>query len=215
MGEFLQAFIAKNQETRHRVSSVSAVVLVIMVSVLVFLSNPGVVYACKCAAPGAPAEELAKFDAVFTGRVISIEHSFDPNATTVSPEDRTTVGFEVSNVWKGNVLKSMDVTTPPTGGSCGFAFIEGEEYIVYASDSAYGDDGYTVSICSRTALLEEAQADVDELGEGSPPIDKTNGPSPEQPEDTGASLPWVVILAVAVGIVLVVGIAVYARVRRR
>ena len=211
----MQTLIARRQGMGLRVSSVVAVALALMVSALLFLSNPGVVYACKCAAPGAPAEELAKFDAVFTGRVISIEHSYDPNATTVSPEDRTTVGFEVSTVWKGDVLKSMDVTTPPTGGSCGFAFTEGEEYIVYASDSAYGDDGYTVGICSRTALLEEAQADIDELGEGNPPIDETNGLAPEQPEATGASLPWVVILAVAVGIVLVVGIAVYARVRRR
>ena len=149
----MQTLIARRQGMGLRVSSVVAVALALMVSALLFLSNPGVVYACKCAAPGAPAEELAKFDAVFTGRVISIEHSYDPNATTVSPEDRTTVGFEVSTVWKGDVLKSMDVTTPPTGGSCGFAFTEGEEYIVYASDSAYGDDGYTVGICSRTALL--------------------------------------------------------------
>ena len=212
----MQTLIARRQGMGLRVSSVVAVALALMVSALLFLWNPGVVYACKCAAPGAPAEELAKFDAVFTGRVISIEHSYDPNATTVSPEDRTTVGFEVSNVWKGNVLKSMDVTTPPTGGSCGFAFTEGEEYIVYASDSAYGDDGYTVGICSRTALLEEAQADIDELGEGNPAIDETNGLAPEQPEGTVAVVQqWIMILAVAAGIVLVAGIAVYARMRRR
>ena len=211
----MQTLIARRQGMGLRVSSVVAVALALMVSVLLFLWNPGVVYACKCAAPGAPAEELAKFDAVFTGRVISIEHSYDPNATTVSPEDRTTVGFEVSNVWKGNVLKSMDVTTPPTGGSCGFAFTEGEEYIVYASDSAYGDDGYTVGICSRTALLLEAQEDIDELGEGNPPQDESNALAPEQPEGTVASLPWVVVLAAVAGIVLVAGIAVYARMRRR
>ncbi len=211
----MQTLIARRQGMGLRVSSVVAVALALLVSALLFLWNPGVVYACKCAAPGAPAEELAKFDAVFTGRVVSIEHSYDPNATTVSPEDRTTVGFEVSTVWKGDVLKSMDVTTPPTGGSCGFAFTEGEEYIVYASDSAYGDNGYTVGICSRTALLEEAQADIDELGEGNPPQAETGGPSLEQPEATGASLPWVVILAVVAGVILVAGIAVFARMRRR
>ena len=135
---------------------------------------------------------------------------------TVSPEDRTTVGFEVSNVWKGDVLKSMDVTTPPTGGSCGFAFTEGEEYIVYASDSAYGDDGYTVGICSRTALLLEAQDDIDELGEGNPPQDETNALAPEQPEGTVAVVQqWIMILAVAAGVILVVGFAVYAGMRRR
>ena len=212
----MQTLIARRQGMGLRVSSVVSVALALMVSVLLFLWNPGVVYACKCAAPGAPAEELAKFDAVFTGRVISIEHSFDPNGTTVSPEDRTTVGFEVSNVWKGNILKSMDVTTPPTGGSCGFAFIEGEEYIVYASDSAYGDNGYTVSICSRTALLEEAQADIDELGEGNAPQAETGAPSAAQPEGTVAVVQqWIMILAVAAGVILLVGFAVFVGMRRR
>ena len=83
-------------------------------------------------------------------------------------------------MWKGVVYEEMYVTTPPTGGSCGFAFEEGEEYIVYAHDSASGDGGYTVSICSRTALLRQAQADIDALGKGDAPRAGTGGPVPEQ-----------------------------------
>ena len=124
-----------------------------MVSVLWFLGDPGQVHACKCAEPGSPSEELEKFAAVFAGRVVSIEHSFDPDAASYAPEDRTTVGFEVSAVWKGAVHESIYITTTPTGGSCGFTFIGGEEYIVYAHDSVFVDGGYTVGICSRTALL--------------------------------------------------------------
>ncbi len=145
--------IAKRPCMGSTVVSVSVVSLALMVSVLWFLGDPGQVNACKCAEPGSPSEELEKFAAVFAGRVVSIEHSFDPEAASYSPEDRTTVGFEVSAVWKGAVHEIMYITTPPTGGSCGFTFIDGEEYIVYAYDSAYPNGGYTVGICSRTALL--------------------------------------------------------------
>ena len=113
----------------------SLVGLALLVGVLWFLGTPGPVYACKCAVPGNPSEELEKFSAVFAGRVVSVQHSFDPDAGSVvrEAEDRTTVGFEVSVVWKGNVHEDMYITTPPTGGSCGFTFVEGEEYIVYAT----------------------------------------------------------------------------------
>ena len=66
-------------------ASVSVVSLALIVSVIWFLGNPGQVHACKCAEPGSPSEELEKFAAVFAGRVVSIEHSYDPNAASVSP----------------------------------------------------------------------------------------------------------------------------------
>ena len=201
--------IAKRPCMGPTVVSVSVVSLALMVSVLWLLGDPGQVHACKCAQPGTPSEELEKFSAVFAGRAVSIQHSYDPKAASVSPEDRTTVGFEVSAVWKGTVHEDMYITTPPTGGSCGFTFIDGEEYIVYA------DGGYTVGICSRTALLGQAQADLDALGEGHTPTAVTGGPAPEQPQDMVAGRTWVIILAVAAAVVVAVGIVAYARARRR
>ena len=195
--------------------SVMVVSLTLIVSVLWFFGNPEQVYACSCAQPGTPSEELEKYSAVFAGRVVSIRHSFDPDAASVSPEDRTTVGFEVSAVWKGTVYEDMYITTPPTGGSCGLTFVEGEEYIVYAHDSAYGDDSYTGGICSRTALLGQAQDDVDALGEGQDPQAGAGGPAPEEPEDTGVERARVVILAVAAPILAVGGFVVYALLRCR
>ena len=156
--------------------------------------------------------ELEKFSAVFAGRAVSIQHSYDPKAASVSPEDRTTVGFEVSAVWKGTIHEDMYITTPPTGGSCGFTFVEGEEYIVYGHDSNYADGGYTVGICSRTALLGQAQADIDALGEGNAPQAGTGGPAPEEPQDTplpstgGYSPPvWATALVVEIGAALAAG----------
>ena len=182
----MRTVVAKWQAMGFRVASVNVLSLALVISVLWFLGNPDQVHACKCAVPGSPSEEFEKFSAVFAGKVISIHHSFDLNAATVSPEDRTTVGFLVSTVWKGTIYEDMYITTPPTGGSCGFSFTKGEEYIVYAYDSAYADgSSYTVSMCSRSALLGQAQVDIDALGAGRAPQAGTGGAP--QAEERGYS----------------------------
>ena len=183
----MRPVIAKRQGIGPTAVRAAVLSIALMVGVLWFLGDPGQVHACKCAQPGTPSEELEKFSAVFAGRAVSIQHSYDPKAASVSPEDRTTVGFEVSAVWKGTVHEDMYITTPPTGGSCGFTFVEGEEYIVYGHDSNYADGGYTVGICSRTALLGQAQADIDALGEGNAPQAGTGGPAPEEPQGHATS----------------------------
>ncbi|MCY3912895.1 MAG: hypothetical protein OXG43_06570 [Chloroflexi bacterium] len=191
------------------------VLVALALSVVCFFGYAGQAHACKCVEPGSPSEEMAKFDAVFAGRVVSVHHSYDPEARSVGPEDRSTIGFEVSTVWKGAVHESTTITTPPTGGSCGYRFVEGESYVVYAYDSPYGDGGYTAGICGRTALLAEAQADVDELGNGDAPLAGTSGPSAEESEGAALGGAWVIALVV-VGVVLAVGGGVaYLGMRRR
>ncbi len=201
----MRTVAAKRQGIVFRVPTAYVVFIALMLSFLWFLGSAGQVFACKCAAPGSPTEELEKFEAVFAGKVFLVRHSYGPDAKTVTPADRTTVGINVSTVWKGAVHEVMYITTPPTGGSCGFTFVEGEEYVVYASDSAYGDDSYTASICSRTALLSAAQADLDALGEGEAPQTGTKGPAPEKPEDAenGINGGWVFALVLAAAILIV------------
>ena len=211
----MRTAIAGTQGKGFTASYAGAVAFALVLSVLWFLGNAGQAYACKCAVPGPPSEEMEKFAAVFAGRVVSIEHSFDPGAATVTPDDRTTVGLEVSAVWKGAVHEDMYVTTPPTGGSCGFTFTEGEEYILYAHDSAYEDGGYTVSICSRTALLSQAQADIDAFGEGGAPISGTAGSQPEQTQGDGESGTWVIMLGAAAAVLLLGVLSAVVWVRRR
>ena len=204
----------------RRVGFSTAIVAVaspaLVLAFLWFLITVGQVYACKCAEPGSPTEELEKFDAVFSGEVFSIDHSYNPDAKSVTPEDRSTIGMNVSIVWKGTVHVVMYITTPPTGGSCGFTFVEGEEYVVYASDSHYGDDSYTASICSRTALLAEAQVDIDALGEGQAPQAGTRGPAPVDSESP-IVVGWVFALVLAAAILFVGlgGFVAYARTGRR
>ena len=192
-----------------------AVAFALVLGLAWFLGSAGQVHACKCVQPGSPSEEMEKFAAVFAGRVVSIEHSFDPNSTTRGPGDRTTVGLEVSTVWKGAVHEDMYVTTPPTGGSCGFAFEEGREYILYAHDSAADDDVYTVSICSRTALLSQAQADLEAFGDGDAPQSGTAGPQPEQTRDAVGNSALIAMLGAVAAIILLGAVAAVVWVRRQ
>ncbi len=212
----MQNLVIGRERLGFKFAPIYVVLVAFMLSLTWFLVSAGQVYACKCAEPGPPMEELGKFDAVFVGKVFLVQHSYDPEGKSATPEDRSTIGLEVSTVWKGVVHEVTYITTPPTGGSCGYTFVEGEEYIVYASDSHYGDDSYTASICSRTALLSAAQADLDALGEGEAPQAGTKGPAPE---DTQSSLNagWIfaIVLAVAVFIVGAGGIVAYAFTGRR
>ena len=192
-----------------------AITLALMLGVLWLFGNTEQAYACKCAVPGSPSEELEKFDAVFAGKVLSIEHSFDPDTPSRSPGDYTTVGFTVNTVWKGVVDKNIDLTTPPTGGSCGFAFVEEEEYIVYAYEGTEENANLNVSFCGRTAPLGEAQADLDALGEGYAPQAGTAGPSSQQPQNTGAGITRVIVVVIVAAVVVMVGGTGYTRARRR
>ena len=127
----------------------------IVVVAIPFLLLPGQSYACKCAVPGSPSEELEQSAAVFEGRVVSVQE----------PEDNDIKGsnlvvFEVNAVWKGPSQQEARLQTNRTRESCGFAFVEGESYLVYSHDGA------GVNTCSRTRLLSEAAEDLSQLGSG-------------------------------------------------
>ena len=51
----------------------------------------------------------------------------------MSSDDPTTVEFEVTTVWKGQENRTIHLITPRGESSCGFAFVEGVEYIGYSS----------------------------------------------------------------------------------
>ena len=175
----------RNEIIRIPAVTIIAVSLALVASVFWNLASTAPVHACSCVQPGTPTEELEKSSAVFAGRVLSVNHSYDPDSVSVSPNDRTTIGLEVSTVWKGTVFEKIYITTPPTGGSCGFTFVEGQDYIVYGYDSSYDDGGYSVGICSRTEVLSLALEDLEELGIGDAPRTGAGGPVPEQPQDSG------------------------------
>ena len=94
--------------------------------------GPKRIHACYCGPRGTPAEALAESAAVFEGKVISAR-DLERNDQIMSSDDPTTVEFEVTTVWKGQENRTIHLITPRGESSCGFAFVEGVEYIGYSS----------------------------------------------------------------------------------
>ena len=135
-------------------SAVIRLALIATLAVISLATSPKRSYACYCVSPFSSSEALAKSATVFAGRIVSISDS---------ERSYVTVAFDVSVVWKGSASQTVYLTTPRDDGSCGFTFVEGEEYLVYSKN------GSQVFLCSRTSLLSEAAIDLAELGEGRPP----------------------------------------------
>ena len=118
--------------------------------------------ACSCMKL-TPSEGLSSSYAVFTGEVTKIE----PNTTTKFGGVEITL--QVKKVWKGKIGEQVEVRTASSSAACGYNFVKGETYLVYADrDEA---DPMRVSLCSRTALVASAQDDLDFLGKPSRELD--------------------------------------------
>ncbi len=123
---------------------------------LASLSGAGPAHACSCAlAPGSPAEEFAKADAVFAGVATSVK-ARRKLLILPSSADPVIVEFEVSHVWKGPQEETLTVNTVRRESSCGYEFQKGEQYIVYARNGETG-------LCNRTMPTWRAFADFEEL----------------------------------------------------
>jgi len=91
----------------------------------------------------------------------------DPHA-----EDKAhrTVFFAVTRVYRGAEREIFKVETGWGGGDCGFDFVTGKEYLVYAGQGDHGN--LRTGICSPTILLEHAGPEVRVLrGEPADPED--------------------------------------------
>ena len=112
--------------------------------------------ACSCGSGGVPPCEAAwRSDAIFAGTVRSIEQvdhldgsSYRSNLVTIEIER----GF--INAPPGTI----QVATGTGGGDCGYRFVTGRRYLIYASKAESGR--LSTGICSRTRPLEEAGEDV-------------------------------------------------------
>ncbi len=118
-------------------------------------------YACSCI-PVNPDEPIArqvssaKKDSavVFSGKVLEIVRK---------PEDfQIIVKFQTQSSWKGSVSKQITITTASDSAMCGYNFEVGKIYLVYASGA--NAKSLQTGICTRTAELKAAKADVKALG---------------------------------------------------
>jgi hypothetical protein len=103
--------------------------------------------------------ELSSSEAVFSGEVVD----FEKGSSTAAPWPTETVSLRVSEVWKGPQRETLEVSTATQSGTCGYAFEEGQEYLVYA----YGKQDLKVDICTETKPLSKAGTDLALLGNSS------------------------------------------------
>ena len=129
--------------------------LPMLVVALAVLSDAPRAHACSCMRL-TPSEGLTSSYAVFTGEVTDI----DKNDAT--PFGGLEVTLRVKEMWKGEPAEELRVHTASSSAACGYGFVKGVTYLVYAvRDEA---DPLRVSLCSRTAPVEDAKEDLDFLG---------------------------------------------------
>ncbi len=113
--------------------------------------------ACTCAQPPSVQEGLKQADAVFLGLVERFELVGSGRVAT----------FRVRRVWKGPEASRIRVTTGGGDGDCGYHFIAGMEYLVFARQGAWNT--LQTNICTRTNRASgEAVDDLKALGPGTP-----------------------------------------------
>ena len=115
---------------------------------------PSAADACTCARSGSACEEFSRVDAVFVGRVIGIQHSAE------APKFGTRrVQIAVVDALRGVNPGHVTVRTyPANGGSCGYPFVEGETYLVYAFQPEPGV--LVATMCGRTRVAAEVPEEI-------------------------------------------------------
>ncbi|MDN4606954.1 hypothetical protein [Sporosarcina highlanderae] len=153
--------------------------------------------ACSCIAPPPPEDALEKANAVFTGEVVEIEEKRKLFGGFIGKK----VQFKVDKAWKGIDESEIVISTGQSDGDCGFSFVKGQKYLVYASvSSMYEENNYSLSttICHRTTELTNATADLNALGEGQ----EVTSPEESQDDDE-AALPWWTFALFVLGLVAI------------
>jgi hypothetical protein len=123
---------------------------------LVFLA-PAVAFPCSCLPSGSPCSIVGGAAVVFVGTPVAVV-----DAATQNGEPSVRVRFRIDEAIQNIDLKTVDVLTASDTAACGFPFETGRKYLVYASGSA---GVYSVSLCSRTGLLDARRNDLELLRE--------------------------------------------------
>jgi hypothetical protein len=119
------------------------------------LVTPSRAEACSCVGGIPLCESLWMTAAVFSGEVVAIA---EPGGQQGPQFARRRVTFRVLDVWRGSVGASVEITTGMGGGDCGYNFVKGSRYLVYAHANNAGE--LSTGICSRTRLLSAASEDI-------------------------------------------------------
>jgi hypothetical protein len=172
---------------------------------------PDCASACSCVPPppGQSQQEQARREldrssAVFAGEVVDRKRGVGTFYGKAPRIEMYKVSFRVSEVWKGPERETLGVSTPRGGGTCGYPFSEGREYLVYADGKKM-----IVTGCGRTTPLSEASADLEALGNG-----ETLAGSGAVLYDTSGGFPPLGVIGMVGGAVAAVSLAVLMRLVR-
>jgi hypothetical protein len=142
-------------------------IISVLVAGSIVIVSTGVM-ACICATRPPPEEAFAKADAVFLGTVAEMGPlSREVPIGTQSRMLLKPVLFRVIETWKGANVRSRVVYTGDGRGDCGYPFLLGSNYLIYAQ--VMSSNVLVTDICTRTCDESRATADLGVLGVGQKP----------------------------------------------
>lgn len=146
--------------------------MAILLGISLWMGHPKSAWACSCVMPPTPPDALSQWEAVFQGTAVALT---DARPLSFVEQIRNWLGlpyvydygsrifsFEVARSWKGVTTTRADVRTGYGGGDCGYEFVLGVTYVVYAGQTSQGDWG--TGICTRTNPVTAAVDDLSYLG---------------------------------------------------
>jgi hypothetical protein len=136
----------------RRLSSVALLTLLIVVS------DARDARACSCMTGTPLCETLWNTPVVFAGEVIEIA-DVPGSSSSPFPANRL-VRFRVEQSWREEVSREVEVRTGSGGGDCGYTFIKGVRYLVFARRNG---EQLNTSICSPTKPISDAGEDLEYL----------------------------------------------------
>lgn len=121
--------------------------------------------ACSCLGVGEPACQAAgpvRGSAIFLARVTKIEilpklSESPAEKITLASESRKQVTLGIEEGYRGVNGNSVNVLTAEGEGACGYPFVDGERYLVYAGIE---NNKFYVSLCSSTKPAKFADEDI-------------------------------------------------------
>lgn len=120
---------------------------------------------CTCMIPGPPCQAFGAASAVFVGTVTDVRTRAAKSVDAARAEIDWTpvvVKFSVLQPFHGVEGAEVEVTTGQGGGDCGYQFVKGASYLVYAHGGRDGKS-LTTGICTRTQPLPQAAEDLEFL----------------------------------------------------
>jgi hypothetical protein len=136
----------------------------VLVAGFALLVSASTVRACSCVPERPVCEAFGSVSAVFVGKVVgSAQQKTELGADgTIATFDVGKIYFAVEEAFSGvQGQKSVTIHSGTGGGDCGYWFVRGERYLVYA----YGNpkDGLGTGICTRTRPVAHAVEDLEFL----------------------------------------------------